>query len=369
MTRPTLPVLDEDRWDQTLLPVLQDAQDSLDAHDATIESQGESITSQGDRLDIVEPDLAQAQADIVAHEGRLDAAEAGLESVGSIVNSDDQSITLEDLAVTRDDGNSGQRMSLTGTDDTVMPYFQIVASTRTGSDGGHAVGGFQVHLGPDAGSGANREFWYLEAVGDLSPDGPHFRMGVWASGTGSYLPFLVRNGGVSAIKFVPSRTLMEVYQPFEFSAQNNTPLRMAYSDGGAGTLFRAVTYGNNSQGFFLRRNGTPASPSAPVSGNILGALGFGSYDTTSRIGGQIRAIAIEDWALGSEHGTRLELLVTPINSASQQIAADVQWPGSSTYVALRVAVNRSGAITAGNQVTIGDADSGGSGYRVLRVPN
>lgn len=52
--RPNLPVLDEDRWDLTLLPVLQDAQDSLDTHDA---------------------DIAGHTGELADHEARVTAAE------------------------------------------------------------------------------------------------------------------------------------------------------------------------------------------------------------------------------------------------------------------------------------------------------
>ena len=106
------------------------------------------------------------------------------------------------LRMTYDDGNAGQRLSLTGDSTDVMPYWQVVANTRTGTDSGHAVAGYQAHLGPDDGGGINREFWYLEAVGENdSTYGPHFRMGTWASGTGIKRALQIGVGGAPTMIF------------------------------------------------------------------------------------------------------------------------------------------------------------------------
>lgn len=275
-----------------------------------------------------------------------------------------------DLKVVYEDGNAGQRASLTGTSGAVMPYWQVTANTRTGTDGGSAVAGYQAHLGPDSGDGVNREFWFMEAVGELHADGPHFRMGTWASGTGVRRAFRLMNNS-TAIQLTPNVGI-EMKQVTLFDSGDERPVRVTRPYGRLKFVMSTQSdYGPDSSIFVLARNrgasGAAATP--PLSADVLGTLQFGAMNGASDVNGAfIRGIAIQNWTYGSAEGSRLEFYVKANSTTSFTKALQLDHPASADQAGMMVAVNRAGTVTL-SQVTIGAADSGGAGYRALRVPN
>lgn len=268
-----------------------------------------------------------------------------------------------DLKVVPDDGNAGQRMSLTGTSSTIMPYFQVVANTRTGTDGGHAVAGLQVHLGPDTGGGTNREFLAIEAIGENASQGPHFRIQPWASGTGVKRALRFLNGSAEVMTIDPAY---------------NRPLfpngAGAVGDGASATLGYGVVHksgpGETAQIVFAKTGGTAAAVTAPSNAYTLGQVQFGSQNQSGsfKASAVIRAVADGNWTFDSSHGSEIEMLVCNAGTTAQTLAFQVDYPNSASDTSIAVAVNKSGTVSFA-RVKIGATDSGGSGFRALVVDN
>ena len=274
------------------------------------------------------------------------------------------------LKVSYDNGNAGQRMSLTGATADDMPYFQVVARTRTGTDGGAAVAGYQLHLGPDSGGGINREFFFIEAVGELHPLGPHFRIGTHASGNGVRRPLYIKGGDASAFKFDESGSIT-AFQPIVWEGDIQTAIK-ATRDGGNQTILHSVVYnataGTTAATFLGHSSGTKASPGAPGSGFTLGSYQFGAMNGTSTVtSAQIRSVSTESWTFGTAQGSRLEFLIQRSGTATSIEGLRIAAP-TTDQVGIMVLVNRAG-VTTSSQVTIGAADSAGAGFRQLRVAN
>ncbi|QGU03092.1 hypothetical protein CKALI_11240 [Corynebacterium kalinowskii] len=270
------------------------------------------------------------------------------------------------LRIHEGDGNAGQRFVLTGTNPDVMPYFEVVANTRIGTDGGAAVAGVQVHLGPDVGAGINRQFLYIEAVGEKHSDGPHFRIGSHASGTQKRLMWKIENG-TAALIFNPDKLRIEQCQPIVSMLQQNP--YTAESSNGNLTAVSGTAYGTGTAQIFLgKAGGTSGAGTAPAAGQPLGQLMFGSKNGASTvIGGMIRQLTNEAWAFGTAQGTRTEINITRRGAVASTPALTIDDPDVN-QIGLSVLVNRSGSVTF-SRVLVGPADSAGTGYRTLRIAN
>lgn len=244
-----------------------------------------------------------------------------------------------DLAVYEANGNAGQRFALTGTKGDVMPYFEVVANTRTGTDGGAAVAGYQLHLGPDGGHGINREFFYIEAAGERHADGPHFRLGIHASGTGVRRPFRIENMGSTALLF-DTDVSIKVKQPLKFDTQQN-PIQISNTAANL-TALNAIGYKGSAGGFpavqtFLgMAEGTLGAGAAPsASGASLGGHAFGSKNGAATvIASDVRALTTEAWTFGSAQGTALDFRITRNGTSAVTRAMYLGTPTGDNYTAM-----------------------------------
>lgn len=295
--------------------------------------------------------------------------------------------TVGDLRVKRTDGYAGQRLHLTGTSVGVMPYIEVVPTTKTGTDVGGSVAGIQVYNTTYGGEQGvpEREFIALEAKGDLYSGGRMFRLGTWASGTGQKLPFrigvgdqnlvdFVANGAVDAeVRILPTTRMVArdgtVNNTFDVQRDiAGTAYRAATSSSGAATSSAAV--------FLGRTRGTRAAPTAVTTNDRLGAINFGSYqagtpvsDATQATTAYIRGEARESYSNWSTaRGSQIRLGVTLVGTPDPVDAQVIADPSNDTETAILIMVNRAGTKTL-SRVSVGPVDSAGTGYRALRVAN
>lgn len=274
------------------------------------------------------------------------------------------------------DGFFGQRLHLTGTEEGVMPYLEVVPTTQTGTDVGGAIAGLQVYRTIGGGGVPNREFLAIEASGDLATL-PGFKIATWASGTGTIRPLRIVIGTAQAMVFQDDSNILvgPTKRLFFEDIQLMTPIIESRSAAGQLQAIQARQYGTvveDAPALVLARNrGTIEAPGYPVSGDMLGEMIVGSMDpaapSTFRSGGGLRVEALQNWGAGAR-GSIASIRVVPNNSGSTVEAAafaDTIVDGETGFL---VRVNRAGVYTR-NRVSIGAADSGGAGFRVLRVAN
>lgn len=284
------------------------------------------------------------------------------------------------------DGYAGQRLHITGSDEGVMPYIEVVPTTKIGTDVGGSVAGIQVYNTVYGGEqdAPEREFVALEAKGDLYPDGRMFRLGTWASGTGVKLPFRIgvgdlnicdfrSNGAVDAEISILPRTRLRAID----GEVNNT---VDVQRNAAGTAFRAATASSvaatSSGAVFLgRTRGTRTAPTAVQTNDRLGAIHFGSYqagtpisDASQATTAYVRGEAREPYTDWTKRGSQLRFGTTLVGTPDPVDVAVLADPAANDETALLVMVNRAGT-KALARVSIGAADSGGAGKRLLTIPN
>lgn len=99
----------------------------------------------------------------------------------------------------------------------------------------------------------------------------------------------------------------------------------------------------------------------------LGGLAFSGGTST---GARKRYGAVEGIIVDPTNGSEdAKIRTSAVFNGTRQPCLDVDFPlGVASDVGLIVAVNRAGTVTL-SRVTIGAVDSGGAGFRVLRVPN
>lgn len=284
------------------------------------------------------------------------------------------------------DGYAGQRLHITGSTVGVMPYIEVVPTTKTGTDVGGSVAGIQVYNTVYGGQQdvPEREFVALEAKGDLYADGRMFRLGTWASGTGEKLPFRIgvgdlnvcdfrANGGVDAELALLAKTRIRAID----GEVNNT---VDVQRNAAGTAFRAATASSvaatSSSALFLgRTRGTRTAPTAVTTNDRLGAIHFGSYqagtpisDATQATTAYIRGEAREVYSDWTKRGSQIRFGTTMLGTPDPTDVAVLADPSVNDETALLILVNRAGT-KALARVSIGAADSGGVGKRMLTIPN
>lgn len=277
------------------------------------------------------------------------------------------------------DGFFGQRLHLTGLPQApgqpdIMPYLEVVPTTQTGTDVGGAIAGVQVYRTLGGGGVPNREFLAIEASGNLASS-VGFKIATWASGTGQVQPirFVIGSDDIVTME-APSGVTprMRVASGSQIYSLGANPLFFERESGLSALRARVAADANSGPWTFMGRNrGTRLAPAAPVGGDILGEHRFGSLDTSTGAevpSALIRALATENWAYGTDQGTLLRFRLTPNDSASMVDVFELKDPTDPNDTAFMVLVNRSGVKTI-SRVAIGPVDSGGTGFRTLRVAN
>lgn len=262
-----------------------------------------------------------------------------------------------DLAIYEADGNAGQRFALTGTNGDVMPYFEVVANTRTGTDGGNAVAGYQLHLGPDGGHGINREFLYIEAAGEKDvTHGPHFRIGVHASGAGVRRPLWIESMGSAAMIFDTDISI-KLKQPLKSDTQQR-PLQMTSTASNltaiSGVAYRGALGASPAPQTFLgMAEGTPGAGAAPSAVSVsLGGHAFGSKNGSATvIAADVRALTTEAWTFGSNQGTALDFRITPAGTSAVTRAMLLTKPLADQYTSM-VLLCQIGGVTSAKNVRL-----------------
>lgn len=117
------------------------------------------------------------------------------------------------------------------------------------------------------------------------------------------------------------------------------------------------------------RGETPFHLAASTSGGINESVGGVAMEGYNSIGSRKRYTQVEGVIVDSTNASEDAKVRTSVMSAGVlQPASDVDFPITASDTSYIIAVNRAGVVAL-SRVTIGAADSGGAGFRVLRVPN
>lgn len=277
-----------------------------------------------------------------------------------------------DLILSEVDGWAGQRLSLRGKEDAHMPYFEVeCCDPEDGTDGGGAIGGYQIQrLGRNNGGGAgnDREFFAIEGT----ESGP-FRIATWASGTGEVPSLQLKAGSNYHAELLPTGLIKtgqniklqmpahEQENPIEVVANRDTVVSQRN--------FSAASATSSPTFKLVRGRGTNAAPEPLKARDTLGNFQFGTQMNawTDAARGTLRVIATEDHT-ADKQGTKFQVISTGKGTTTSNIDVEFESPSSDTRTGMMISVNKAGAVSL-QQVTIGEPDSGGTGYRVLRVAN
>lgn len=277
-----------------------------------------------------------------------------------------------DLILSEVDGWAGQRLSLRGKEDSHMPYFEVeCCDPKDGTDGGGATGGYQIQrLGRKNGGGAgqDREFFAIEAT----QSGP-FRIATWASGTGEVPSLQLKAGNNYHAELLPTGIIktgqniklqMPAHtqqNPIEVVANRDTVISQRNFSDASATSSPTIK--------LVRGRGTNAAPEPLKASDTLGNFQFGTQmnATTDAARGTLRVIATEDHT-ADKQGTKFQIISTGKGTTTSNINVEFESPSSDTRTGMMISVNKAGVVSL-QQVTIGEPDSGGTGYRVLRVAN
>lgn len=130
---------------------------------------------------------------------------------------------------------------------------------------------------------------------------------------------------------------------------------------------------NNSSGqtpliTFNRSGGTHAIPIAINSGDQLGLFRWQGYDSVTYAQGfGMRGRATENWNAGA-NGAQLEFVGILTGTLTQVDVMQLQPDAADQETMILIGVNRAG-VKSLQRVTLGIADSGGVGFKLLRLPN
>lgn len=297
-------------------------------------------------------------------------------------------------------GNGGNRILLESTntaDPDIMPYFEVRAASGM-SDVGGAVGGFQIAIVGDGTTPVDqpRLYFFIEAH-DLT--GSNFdnrddsfgfiEIGVSSRAGVSKPPVVFGVGGRRGLALHGEKPYIELLRNTAIVLddrqrgttapgslhEDHINLRRVGPVGIRMTSFGSVA--TTAPSVKLARNrGTSSASTLPQENDILGAVHFGTLDTVQEdrpdqdtfAGGTfIRGVAREAWT-STAHGSRLEFNVAAIGSVNRDPAMILLAPDADGRTSMQVAV-MTGTTVRRLQVVAGPADSGGSGYRMLRIPN
>lgn len=116
-------------------------------------------------------------------------------------------------------------------------------------------------------------------------------------------------------------TVTSLVWPTAFG-NTNAPIVIGNS-GVAPGGWNGLTYGGNSQYLLGRADGTPGSPTAVQTAEIIGAINFLGYDgTVAASGARIAGIALNAWST-TDHSGYLELGAVPSGTTTRSVAAAI----------------------------------------------
>lgn len=278
-----------------------------------------------------------------------------------------------DLKLVYTNGFFGQRLHLTGTSPGIMPYLEIAPTSTVSTDVGKRLAGLQVYKTVGGGGAPNREFLAIESQAD---DGtlPGYVFASFSSGSGVTLPvrFMMSSWEVFRMNSDGYLQLGVNSRIFSDNPGSSSPLILFRREGALGVL-QARVHADGASDYprihMARNRGTIAASTAPLNADVLGFIGIGAMNgTTEAPGAGFRVDATEDWNLGSARGAKMIVRAAPVGSSAMQTIAEFMDPAATRDTGILLRVNRGGTRTV-NLVTIGDPDSGGTGYRLLRVVN
>lgn len=298
-------------------------------------------------------------------------------------------------------GNGGDRLQLRGIPGlsdgkpAPMPYIEVAAAREgTGSDVGGAIGGFQAHWEGNGSTPSNQDrlYWGVELTelsktyygrDDLkgmvqifvsSRNGVHLRPMVFAANGrpamvlhGQFKPYveILRNTG-----FVIDDRTWPGAEPSSF----HTPL-VFRREGQIGMKLEGFGAWDAQPRIMLaKQSGTVDSPTPPSAGHQVGALEFGytpavkdspmleSFTSAAQIEGE----ATEDWN-ATQRGSAINMYTTLPGTNTRQRQLRLEEPGTD-QVGMLIRVDKDGTKTE-QRVHVGPPDSGGPGYRALRITN
>lgn len=217
------------------------------------------------------------------------------------------------------------------------------------------------------GDTTDREYFYMEAFGN----GERFQIGTHFSGTGTAnRPVEWKSAGVKAWT-VRTDAVMQINKRLYIGddAQVNPFMIERTGTGNDIAIRRVSSDANPAQIMLSKARGTIGAETAPQLGNALGDIRAGFENAGGPYwGGILRFIASEDWNIGTSQGTHAQIHVTKGGTATREIALQLSVPGSSRETSATLLIDLGGTLVS-KKVHVGDPDSGGTGYRSLRVEN
>lgn len=131
--------------------------------------------------------------------------------------------------------------------------------------------------------------------------------------------------------------------------------------------FRRI--GNQANVALRRANGAGNNPSAVLLNDPIGSFFFGGYDgsdwSVNTDGAAFQAVATENWS-PTAHGGKMQVEVAPNGAITRTVVAVFTNSVLANDVRLQVFDVTAATLKT---VTLGAADSGGAGFKVLRVAN
>jgi hypothetical protein len=272
----------------------------------------------------------------------------------------------EDLIVRRVDGFAAQRWALTSIAGSEKnPFIEINPVTGGGAD--PTICGYQLYrLG--RGDAPNREFSMWEARGTTGNFNDYV-IGVFQSGTGQLRPLRFKMGAAEKFSLLTDGNLEHKGRLTFENPDNSAPILVRRNDAVDVQIRRHDATADAPRLLFSKTRGTIASPTAPASGDRLGDVLWSTNTAAGAIhnGGLLRMAATQAWTLGSAHGTKAQVFTTPNGTATLVESLTVEEPADGE-TALLLRRNVGGTLTL-QRVSMGAADSAGTGFKVLRVPN
>ena len=268
-------------------------------------------------------------------------------------------------------GWHGQRLHLTGTDEGVMPYIEVVPTSLNSTDTGKRLAGYQLYRTLGGGSVDDREFLAIEAVSDENPN-PGFVIQTWASGTGEMQPIIFRAGAAEAFRVNSDGLFQLGYNSFVFADNQQRATPFISRRNGSLAPVQARAYSDrpsDSPVIQLASNrGTIEDPAQALTGDGLGRVMFGTMDGSSfSPATSIVGTAIEDFT-SSTQGSRLSFQTTIPGTTTVGNMLQIEDAGAHAETAMLIRVNRNGTKSM-DRVLVGAPDSAGEGWRILRVAN
>lgn len=280
---------------------------------------------------------------------------------------------IGDLEMSYVNGWFGQRLHVTGDKSGVMPYIEVVPTSTVSTDTGQALAGYQLYRTPGGGGVNDREFLAIEAKSDEASV-PGFVIGTWASGNGKFMPLVLRGGVNEAFRIKEDGYITMGATSRIFFDDTDTSVPILMRRNGNFQAIQARAYGSGSDTYariVLTRNrgvsGGEVDEFAKVN-DVLGDFIYGGMTGSSPdSSASMRGVATEDWT-GTARGSKLQFLTTLNGTIASGRVLELASAAASLDTSLMIQVNKSG-VRSVVPVTIGSTDSGGTGYRMLRVAN